>query len=238
MKDAKASVLSLILFLAVAVAPLAAQQTPPGGAVLSDEAIEQRLRFIQQRLDSNKRHGRIWYWSWMAINGGSAVGLGIAAGTTTDESTRVGYASKATLATIGVASLVFRPLQARHGADSIRGLPESTREEKAAKLGAAEDLLRSNAARAAERKSWVMHLGNVLLNTGAGVATGLAGDPAGGAIAAGTGVLSGTIFLLSQPAGPERDWEEYRGMASHRATERMQLSVQPARRGLQVQLRW
>ncbi len=172
----------LALILAVAAAPArAAAETPAEDAGLpdaglSDAAIVERLRFIEDRLDASRLHGQVWYWSWMAINGGSTVGLGIAAGLSRHEDDQVNNGVQAGVAAIGVADLLLRPLEARLGAAPIAELPEATRTEKLAKLRAAEAQLRANAERAEERTSWLMHAGNVALN---GAAGGIIALPAG-----------------------------------------------------------
>ena len=82
-----------------------------------------------------------------SVNAGSTVVNGALAGLAEDTDDRVAYGSQAVLGALGTADLLFRPLKARLGADPIRDLPEDTRAQKLAKLGAAEDLLRSNAER-------------------------------------------------------------------------------------------
>src|SRR5512132_3661374 len=94
-----------------------AEPLTPANTALSDAAIEQRIDFIEQRLDSHETHGQIWYWSWMAINGGSMVGLGISAGLSKHEDDQVNNGVQAGLGAIGVADLLLRPLEARYGAD-------------------------------------------------------------------------------------------------------------------------
>ena len=204
---------STLVVLVILLAPMpgqAAEPLTPANAALSDSAIEQRIDFIEQRLDSHETHGQIWYWSWMAINGGSMVGLGISAGLSKHEDDQVNNGVQAGLGAIGVADLLFRPLEARYGADPIRGLPEGTHEEKIAKLRAAESQLRSNAQRAEERTSWEMHAGNVAVNGIAGLIIGLAGRPSDGIIAFGAGTAGGVIEIMTQPWGPASDWKDYK----------------------------
>ena len=205
---------------------------------LPDAVIEHRIRFIETKLASHKRHGEIWYWSWMAVNSGAMVGLGVAAGITDDTADRVNFGSQAGLAALGVADLLFRPLEARYGADPIRDLPEATHVQKLKKLAAAEKLLRDNAIRACERENWVLHLLNLLLNAGVGVATGIAGDATGGAISAGAGFIGGEIYILGQPGGPKEDWEQYQRMVSDHWGENMRISLGPCESGLKVSFRW
>jgi hypothetical protein len=226
----------LVIYLTACAAPPHRVETD--NAMLPDGVIDQRIRYIEERLDAHKRHGEIWYWSWMAVNSGAVVGLSLAAGLTDETSDRVDFASQAGLAALGVADLLFRPLEARYGADPIRQMPETTRAEKLAKLRAAEDLLYRNAVRATERHDWVFHLANLVLNAGVGVATGAAGDATAGAISAGAGFLGGEIYILAQPAGPEEDWERYQTMVLDRSEKRMSLSLKPCDMGLMMRVRW
>jgi hypothetical protein len=205
---------------------------------LPDAVIEDRIRFIETRLDAHKRHGEIWYWSWMVINGAAVVGLSVAAGTTDNTPDRVDFGSQAGLAALGVADLLFRPLEARYGADPIRDLPEATRTEKLKKLSAAETLLKSNAKRACERENWLFHLLNLLLNAGVGVATGIAGDSGSGAVSAGAGFVAGEIYILGQPWGPKTDWETYQALASDGSRQTVRMSLAPCDSGLMVRFRW
>jgi hypothetical protein len=203
---------SALVFM-VLLAPMpgeTAEPLTPANTALSDAAIEQRIDFIEQRLDEHQTHGQIWYWSWMAINGGSMVGLAITAGLSEHEDDQVNNGVQAGLGAIGVADLLLRPLEARYGAASVRGLPEDTREQKIAKLRAAEGQLRGNAERAEERTSWQMHAANVAVNGVAGLIIGLAGRPSDGMIAFGAGVAGGAIEILTQPWGPASDWQDYK----------------------------
>ncbi len=208
---------------------------------LTDSVIDQRLAFIVERLDARATHGQIWHWSWMTINAGSAIGLGIVAGLADHEDDAVNNAVQAGVAAIGVADLVFRPLEARYGAEPIRGLPETTRDEKLAKLKAAEKQLERNAARAEERTSFSMHAANVALNAAAGLIIGLAGNPSDGAIAFATGTAGGVVNILTQPAAPAQDWEDYQALvnrSSHRTEVQVFVSALPDGALLGMRLTW
>jgi hypothetical protein len=218
----------------------AAGPITPLDASLSDTAIDRRIGFIQERLDKRETHAQIWYWSWMTINGGSMVGLGIAAAMSKHEDDQVNNGVQAGLGAIGVADLLLRPIEARYGADPMRGLAEGTRETKIAKLRAAETQLRSNAERAEERTSWEMHAANVAVNGVAGLIIGLAGRPSDAIIAFASGTLGGEIEILTQPWGPARDWKEYQQQFSGQAY-RPQLDVYVAALptgGAGVSVRW
>jgi hypothetical protein len=197
-----------IALLAASVAK-AAEPAPAGHAGLDDAEIAQRIRFLEQRLDDSRTHGQIWYWSWLTINGGSMVGNGIVAGLSGQHDDRVNYATGAALGAIGVADQFLRPLEARHGAAPVRGLPEATRAEKLAKLRAAEDQLRRNALRAEERTQVLPYAGNAGLALAAGLLVGLWGERGSGIQTGVSTLIGGTLNLVTQPGRPAQEWQDY-----------------------------
>jgi hypothetical protein len=202
----------------------AAEPAPTDHASLSDAQIDQRIEFLEQRLDDSKTHGQIWFWSWLAINSGSMVGNGIVAGTRSEHDDQVNYATGAVLGAIGVADVLLRPLEARYGADPIRGLPEATREQKLAKLRAAEDQLRRNAERAEERHQVLPYAGNAGLALAAGLVVGLWGEQGSGIETGVSTLIGGALNIWTQPGRPEQDWDSYLAMTG-RQTARVDVDV-------------
>ena len=201
-----------VLWLALAVG------LPPGSAGAADaardeptdEEIARRLSFIETRLDSHRRHAQIWHWSWTAINGGAAVGLGVAAGLTDSRSDRINFATQAALASFGVVDLyVTRPIPGRKGADPIRALPQTSHAERLEALRAAEELLGDSARRGRFRRSWRVHVANVAVNLAAGGIVWAAGSSEDAIITALSGMAGGVLYLVSEPRGRETDLDEY-----------------------------
>jgi hypothetical protein len=212
----RAVLVALIVEVLVAVSGHAAEPAPADHASLSDVQIDQRIRFLEQRLDDSKTHGQIWFWSWLAINSGSMVGNGIVAGTRSEHDDQVNYATGAVLGAIGVADQFLRPLEARYGADPIRGLPEATREQKLAKLRAAEDQLRRNALRAEGRHQVLPYAGNAGLALAAGLVVGLWGEQGAGIETGISTLIGGAINILTEPGRPAQDWQSYLAMTGRR----------------------
>lgn len=205
-----AAAITLVALAVVSTSTGALAQT--GGTSATDADIDRRLRFLEERLDDSKLHGQIWWYGWLTINTGSAVGLGLAAGLTDDNDDTVKNATNATKAAIGLTRMLIDPLEARHGADKIRDLPEASREQKLAKLRVAEDQLRRNAERADQRWSIAKHAGNVAINTAAGAFVAWRGET-GDAFEVGVGgFIGGLAFLLTQPWGPSQDWKDYQAL--------------------------
>jgi hypothetical protein len=215
---ARAIVIAALTLGSQIVAPAGAQVEPtPADAGISDAELERRIRFIEGRLDASRLHGQIWYWSWMTINAGSAVALGVQAGLIDNHDDKVNSATNAALGAIGVADLLFRPLEVRHGADSIRALPDATRADKIAKLRAAEDRLRRTAERADERTSPMLYGATAALSGVAGSVVGVWGNPSDGVITGLSSLAGGVLNLLTQPAAPARDWRDYQALIGGRA---------------------
>jgi hypothetical protein len=228
---------AVLIACGLPLAPAAAQSD------LSDADIERRTRFIEERLDASRRHAQIWYWSWLTVNAGSAVGLGITAGFPNDTADVVNYVSQAGLALVGVADLTWiRPLQARKGAAPIRQLPDVTHEQRLEKLAQAEALLHANARRAASRKRWPIHVANFLINALAGGMTWAAGDPQSAAIATGSGFAVGELYIWTEPGRPEQDLKDYERFVSQQAASGARggtgWSVVPRAGGLAISYRF
>ena len=211
------SILVALVTLTGGVPGWAQEGITPLDTGLSDAQIDQRIRFLEQRLNGSKTHGQIWYWSWMTVNAGSALIQGAVAATIDNHDDKVNYATNAALGAIGVADQIFQPLEARYGAGPIEGMPEATREEKIAKLRKGEEQLRSNGERAAQRTSWIPHAGNAALATIAGMVVGFWGNPSDGVITGFSTLAGGELNIWTQPGAPEQDWKDYKAMAGGRA---------------------
>ncbi|HVN38972.1 MAG TPA: hypothetical protein VMW19_12465 [Myxococcota bacterium] len=200
--------LSLSACAASAPAPLTRD-----AQALSDAEIARRTDFIEQRLDSRKTPAEIWHWSWLAVNGGAGVALNTALAAT-DDSTPARSAAivQAVYGAIGVATQYADPMKARYGADPLRELPDETREQRALKLQRAEVILQENAARNAQRTSWVMHIGNVVASTAAGLIVYAFGGKTDAVITGASTLAGGELFLWTTPSGPVHDLEDYRAL--------------------------
>ena len=211
------SILVALVTLAGAAPGWAQEGLTPVNTSLSDTDLDRRIQFLEGRLDASKKHGQYWHWGWMTVNVGTMVGNGIAAGLTNDHDDTVDYATSAVLGAIGTADQLLRPLEARYGAEPMRGMATVTREQKIAKLRKGEDQLRSNAERAEERWGLIPHAANVGLATVAGMVVGFWGETGAGIFTGVTTLLGGTANLLTQPGAPKQDWKDYKAMAGGRA---------------------
>jgi hypothetical protein len=213
------------------------QAAPEAG--VPDSVVQERTRFIEERLDSHRLHANIWYWGWMTVFVGSTVYEGIGATTTDHGADRANYISQGVLSVGGIGDLLFRPFDARFGAEPIRALPDATPEERRQQLARAEALLRANAVRAETRTSWLHHLANAVANGVAGAVVWAAGDGRQGAISAVTGTLVGEVQIWSEPGGPVQDLKDYERFKAGEPVEAdAGWSIVPALGGVTVRYRF
>ena len=124
-------------------------------AQLSDDEIQRRLAFIEERLDGQRLHAAVWEFGWLTIVGGGGIAAATQAGFAEEGSVeQINHISQAGKALIGVTYLSLNPMPAITGFDPIREMTTTTREERFEQLAAAEDLLARTAERAHNRWSW------------------------------------------------------------------------------------
>jgi hypothetical protein len=212
---------------------------------LSEEEIAERMMFIEGRLDAERRHARRWNRGWLGVFGTGAVLQSVRAGLADDHGARADYIVAAVKALGGSAQAVLRPLRAAHGADALREMPDQTRAQRLRAVARAEQLLRADAKRARERRSWKRHLISVAVNvTGGLIIWQGAKEPKRGAISAGLGIAVGGMHAWSQPESAIDDLREYeqriasgghsfRRLSAQRQVQ-VQFEIQPGGAGIRV----
>jgi hypothetical protein len=198
-----------LLLAACASAPLPRLEPPP--ATLPDAEVQRRLEFITRRLEASKRHGQLWYGSWLAISGGSAAYGVVEAVLSNESGDRADGVGGAILGVIGAGYVLFYPLDARHGAGPLRALPAATPAERRALLERAQEILQANAERAhIASSSWTAHLLGACLGVVAGGAVwGASGDARPAVITGVTEILGSEVQFWTEPLAPEQDLRDY-----------------------------
>ena len=197
-------------------------------SLLSDEEIDERLGFIEQRLDGVQRHAKYWQNGWAGFYTVSTVGNAAGAIATNDHDNRVNYTVNTVKSAMGMADRFLKPLEARLGADEIRGMPSETRADKLEQLSRAEAQLRRNAKRADTRTSWKRHFWTTAVNLVGGGITWAFGE--GGAAATSTfgGIAVGQIVIWTEPGQPVKDLAEYqRRFVDKRGSQKIDWHVRP-----------
>jgi hypothetical protein len=186
-------------------------------ATLPDAELARRTDFIEQRLEARRTPAEIWHWSWVAINLGPGVALNTALAVTEDaKEERSAAIVQAVYGAMGAASQYIDPMKARYGAEPLRALPDETREQRALKLQRGEVMLQENAARNAQRTSWVMHVGTVVMSAAAGLIVYAFGGKSDAVITGASTLAGGELFLWTTPSGPVHDLDDYRALIESR----------------------
>jgi len=181
----------------------------------SDEELDQRLHFLEARLDAGRLHAAAWSWGWLGIEGLGGVNEIVSATRESESSDRARNIVDAVKSSVGVADIVvLRPMPGRSGAAPLRALPGATFAEKRAQLVRGEAILLAAAARAEERLSWQSHLGNLAFNlAGSAVLLGL-GHRDAAWVSLATGAAGGELEIWSEPWRAPRDLEDYRKLVA------------------------
>jgi hypothetical protein len=188
----------------------AAPDAEPTAAAAADLDVQERLRFIEKRLDGQVAGAEAWTWSWVTFNLAGGIVQSYRAAGNDNEAERTDQIVAAAKAAIGIASRLSRPLHARRGAAELRGLPAATPDERARKLAHAERLLARNARESDVRYRWLPHVLNVALNVaGAAIVWAVHDAPGVAWQSAAIGMAVGEVSIWTQPYRPAIDRRAY-----------------------------
>jgi hypothetical protein len=207
----------------------------------SETEAEQRLRFVEERLDKNRLHAQLWHWSWLGIDTFGVTESTISAIDEDDNGDRAADIIDAAQSLVGILDvLVFRPLPGRHGAGPLRDLAENGASVET-RLAEGERILRAAAKRAHSKWDWKTHAGTVAFQAfGAGILLAL-GEEDNALQSFGFGMVGGEANIWSEPDRPRRDFDEYvrmiqtDGLPSEPSTS---WRLAPIPHGLALQIRY
>lgn len=203
---------------------------------LSGSALDERISFIEQRLDAQRKHAYYWQWGWTGVYGTGLVLNTARAIASEDNEHQADYVVGAVKAAGGVARMLLNPHPVRNGADPIRAMGGNTREAKARKLAKAEELLLDNAHVTKRRKSIKAHAANVLVNVAGGAIIWGLGAPTDAAISTIVGITVGTANILSVPGNGERDLADYKSRFGSSTARRWDWHLVPTMGGAAIQV--
>ncbi len=185
--------------------PASAEEKAP----LSEAEIEQRLAFIEARLNEGRTGARVWQYGWTGFFAANTALQGYMVAKSNDGDNKTRYAVDATKFAAGLALMLLRPLPAVKGAAPAEAMVADTKAQKLARLNTAEDLLRVNARRAEERKSWARHLAAITVNLVGSTAIAAIGDIKDAAVSNVTGIAISQFHIWSQPSRAIDDLAAY-----------------------------
>jgi len=190
-----------------------------------DQAVKERLSFIENALHSAQPRAKNWWYGWISGYSAGAVVMGSLAAThwndtkldplTQQQVPDRGFAQDmlvggATFA-LGVAGLLIDPFVPAYGPSRLRAMPEGTAEERRLKLQEAEKLIRECASREKKGQGWTTHLLNLGVNGVAGLVTVLAFDRpwSDGLLTFASGEAISLLNIFTQPRRAVVDLNNY-----------------------------
>jgi hypothetical protein len=215
--------------------PAEADQKPP----LSEEDMERRLAFIEERLNEGRTSARYWQYGWSGFFAASAAVQGYSAIESNNGDNEVNYTVGAVKSAAGLTLMLLRPLPAVKGAAPLQDMPTHTPKQKTARLTAAKDRLHTNSSRAQERKSWSRHLTGIAVNLIGSVVIAAFGDTDDAVISGLTGIAINQAHIWSQPSRAIDDFADYeREFPAASTTNETDWQLTPITGGLGVRIRF
>jgi len=200
-----------IALLPAALPPVASAEVgAPLATEISDAELEQRLAFIEARLNSQQRSVKYWRNGWTGFYSLSSSGQAVAALAANDTDGQVYWGVGAVKAAGGLAQILLKPPSALNSGASFRALPAQSREQRLAKLQQGEALLKTNADETGQRYTWRRRAVGTIGNLVGGVVIAAFGETGAAVLSTllGLGVHEATIW--TQPADAARDLKDYR----------------------------
>jgi hypothetical protein len=181
-----------------------------GSDALQARSLDERLRYIDQRLQADAANARIWKYSWASIYAALAVGQFTAAPLVSRSTAKNLYVG-GSAALIGLAPLLITPLKVIKDSRRVSELAAHPGDDPCAALFEIEELLKRDAENEALGRSALFHGGNVVFNLGLFFLIGAGfGHWTSATISLLTGIATGEIMIFTQPTGALRTLSEYR----------------------------
>lgn len=184
---------------------------PASAQSACDAATQERLRFLESRLEEGRTNASLWWRGWLATFAIGAVVQSSRTAFTDNHGREADFLFSAGKSLLGFAELTFRPIVAKDGADPAFAIPENSAEHCARRLSVAEATLARASEQEAERYSWTRHLSSLALNLTAGVLVAeVWHEQAVGWSSFGVSETFSELHIWSQPWRAIDDWNEYR----------------------------
>ena len=194
--------LGILAVLGLAASPAARADEPPLDPALArcTGEVGERLRFLEGRLEDERRYANLWSKGWNAVYASGLVVQGTRAGFEESQGERADLIVAAVKSSIGLARGLWAPPPARLGASELATLPGDGPAACAERLAEAERLLRRNADEArSERRGWLPHAANLALNLAGAVVVAQGFDESDGWVSGAIGFAVGEARIWSYP---------------------------------------
>jgi len=225
----------VLTFLLLCTFPAGADQKTP----LSEEDMERRLSFIEERLNEGQTSARYWQYGWSSFYAASAAVQGYKAIESNDGDDDVNNTVGAVKSAAALALMLLKPLPAVEGATTLQDMPTNTPDQKEARLKAAETRAHTNARRAQERHSWTRHLTAITVNLIGSAVIAAFGDGEDAVVSGLTGIAISQANIWSQPSRAIDDLADYeKEFPDAQATNEVDWQLSPIAGGLSLTIRF
>ena len=229
------------LVLACGISSVAAAADPPAmpRLDLSDAELDERLGFLEERLDAARPTALAWQWGWAGV---FTVGLvfnttwAVRADDSDDRVRAIVDAAKSAIATAEAWALFRDPLVATRGAQPMRDVAGDDRAARLQRLAVGETLLMTSVQQADTRYDWSRHLVGIGTNLVGGAAILALGDSRDALQSTLIGIAVGEAQIWSQPWRAPNDLRDYR--ARFPGAPGVGWELRPKGRGVELVLRF
>ncbi len=181
------------------------QETPPQEK--ADQML-QRIHFAQKLLEDEHEPTRKWFTILRSVYAGAAAVNAVLA--RIDEEGKIAHNTHAVKASLGLIRAFADPYVPTYAPKELRAMPQTTKEEKAAKLAKAEELLEKGSRQAIHRLSWKGRILPAIVHVLGGLVIWHYQESwERGLISAVVGQTVTEITARTQPSGVIKAWETY-----------------------------
>lgn len=182
---------------------------------IAGNSVEERIEFIQSRLDGHKTSARRWWGGWLVGYGLLAAVQGGAAAFGGEEGLKKDAMVGGAGSLFGFTATLLRPIDIRWAGDELRSGPGETAAQRSLKLQRAERFLEAASAEEELAGSWLAHSAALSVPTASALTLWLVYDRPGPAVLNFVaGVLIGQVQIRTYPGGATDDWNEYLVLSS------------------------
>jgi len=183
----------------------------PAQDEIHDSLVRERIQYIRDHLDQGRTTANVWWYGWLGAYSAATIGQGTACFLSNDKGTRQDMVLGASTTLLGAAGQLVMPLNPGRKADILAQIPDSTPEQRLAKLICAEKMFKEIANNEKFGRSWKMHVIYGAVNISSGLITWLGFKRS---IWAGLGNFAlNTVIseaqIWTQPARTMKDYQNY-----------------------------
>jgi hypothetical protein len=175
--------------------------------------ISQQIDWIQSSLDAGGISAKRWQYGWSTAYGGLAylyAGQALILDEPYQSNDRYDATVNSAASLVGLVGTLAFPMKTHIAAETLKGMPSSTRAQQQAKLQQAEILLRESAEREALGRSWQAHAFGAAVSALAGVAVACDdGRGSDGLTMFATNLLVSEIQIFTTPTRATKAWQRY-----------------------------